>query len=382
MVHFLRVFLAIGLLASSAQAFGSVWGRVENGLRMSAAIAQNELGNNELEVTIENTTSQEILIVLGYMEYGFAETVHVVVKPQSGTEIAAFYLGSGGGLAHGRDLPMVLPLLPKSSYTCRTLLGGWGYRRTALHRVEELLTQESSLQVEFRNSAQQRVHYGILAAECYGSRPFWSGTLISNTLKLPLASPPKVTQAFARGRIVNDLCMSVTLVRNETRQHELDVSIRNTGLREYTLPIGELGSGHPAAIRFFIQMPNEASSSEVQWNVGGKGKQIQNVPLVLPMLPMSMYRFRAPLKSLRLPAYDRLSLEELLQQPSSLHAELSSSHKTHQSLDPMCYPVCLPPPPPPGHSAQHAPTGYQICWTGKLVSNKLSFSLPGVSPKH
>jgi hypothetical protein len=342
-----------------------------SGLRMSATIARNDFGFNELEVTIENATSREILIVLGRLPFRFADAIHVLVKPPNGPEVAAFYLDSGDGVAPGRTFPMVIPLLPKSQYSVGTLLAAWGYYGPSVRRVENLIAQESSLRVEFRNSDDERIKYGIGAVDCSGSRPFWNGMLSSNVLKFPLAAPPKSTSTAARGPVVRDLCLSATLVWDKTNLAELDISVHNTGLREYILAIGKWRFKYPTAIRLYIQAPNKASASEVRWSVGRIGAQVPSAPLILPLLPRSAYRVRTPLNSLRTDTRDGQLREEPLLQVSLLHAELLSQQKAYENLNANCYPVWAPPPPSSRRTA-----GCTMCWTGKLISNKLYLPFP------
>jgi hypothetical protein len=360
--------MTLGLVLSSMQAYGRVWGPTENGLRMSTTIVRDDSGFDKLEVTIANTTSKEILIVLGRLQVRFAENIHVIVKPPNSPEVAAFYLNQyGGGVARGRELPMVMPMLPKSEYSVRTLLDGWGYNGPSIRRVADLLIQKSSLRVEFRNTDDERTKNGIGTAVCYGSRPFWNGTLISNVIEFPLATPPKSTNNTPRERIVRDLYISAAFLPNDGNQLELNIFIHNTGLREYILAIGRWGFLYPTAIRLYIQTPKQASASEVQWPAGGMGTKIRDIPLILPILPSSTYRVRTPIKNLRLCTDEGVPFP----QKSLLHAELSIPQKTYIGLDVDCYPGGVPPPP----SSRRA-TGCEVCWTGRLVSNRLHLPLP------
>jgi hypothetical protein len=369
--HLGKMLWAIALLTSLVQTSGATeWGPSVNGLRMAAAIVRNDFGNYELEATIENTTSKEILIVLGHVAFRFAEVVHVIVKSPHGSETAAFYLDSGGGLAR-RLMPMVLPLLPKSSYSIRTLLAGWGYYSPTLLRLEELLSQKSSLRMELINTGEERVRFGV-SVDCYGSRPFWNGRLVSNILHFPLTNFPKPTRIVTKGSTVNDLCMSVAIASDVTGNPELDICIQNTGLREYMLPFGRFGFGYPAAVRFYVRTPNEASKAAVRLRADGAGAKIPNIALAVPMLPRSDYRMRVPLKTLRLPAPDPRSLPELLQ-PLSLHLEFSVSPDELNRLRADCYSLPPPPPWPQGRERRQAPAGYSPAWQGTLVSNVLTF---------
>ncbi len=81
---------------------------------------------------------------------------------------------------------MIVPLLPKSTYSARTLLGGWAYEAPDLQRVESLLSQPASLQLLFEvgmDPAKPAVKTDC-SLDCFGAQIFWRGRLTSNVLRL------------------------------------------------------------------------------------------------------------------------------------------------------------------------------------------------------
>jgi hypothetical protein len=211
----------------------------------------------------------------------------------------------------------------------------------ASQRVEELLSQPSSLRLELHNSIEERVRYGVRVG-CYGARQFWNGTLVSNTLQFPPTTSPGPARIPANGRTVNDLRMSVTVVRNEVGHPELDVCIQNTGLREYILPFGQSGFGYPSAVRMYVRKPNEASASMFRWGAGRAATQIESIPMVVPVLPRSDYRVRTPPDKWRMPAPDGRSLQELIRQRLFLYLEFRvRSDEPHRYLNVDCFPVSI-----------------------------------------
>jgi hypothetical protein len=162
---------------------------------MSVRIAPNEFGNQELVMTIENNGLEEICVPFPILRFGEENAAQVVLTMADGTERTGFYIGARRGLNNDPGLSVSIPMQPKSSYTARTLLAGWGYYAPDLHRVEELLRRPGTLKLKVQ------IGRGQLPQEknCYGvPRPpdgwppgtFWHGTLFSNTLRFPLARMP------------------------------------------------------------------------------------------------------------------------------------------------------------------------------------------------
>jgi hypothetical protein len=103
---------------------------------MSAGIVKNEFGNHELQWTIENTSQvDEKFHVLGRAGHRHAELVEVLVTEADGSRHAGIFYGQRSGTALSRELPLIVPILPKSRYSARTLLAGWAYTAPDLRRI-------------------------------------------------------------------------------------------------------------------------------------------------------------------------------------------------------------------------------------------------------
>ncbi len=180
------ICISMGMLLAvpSAVALEREWGATVNGLRMSVGIVRNVHDGIprywELEWVIENTTPQEwFYLPLGTVGVG-AESVRLIVSLPDGTERTATYPGS---VVAGQLDPMIVPLLPESSYSSRTPISRWLYYAPDLHRLDELLSQSAALRTELNIDKYVR---GFYLGNCYHARIFWTGTLVSNTLRLPL----------------------------------------------------------------------------------------------------------------------------------------------------------------------------------------------------
>jgi hypothetical protein len=89
------------------------WGKPVNGIRMALAYLPAE---GLLEIAIENTTTRERLLPLGYL--GGEERLKLIVGGTGGTREIAIFTG-GSGPAPGRAYPFAVPLLPGSRYVVR-----------------------------------------------------------------------------------------------------------------------------------------------------------------------------------------------------------------------------------------------------------------------
>jgi hypothetical protein len=356
-LHLLVFFVFSALSLRAAE-----WGPTSNGLRMSASIVRNEFENNELEVMIENTTSEETLVVLGRADVPF-DAVHVIVGPPNSPETPAFYIG-GRGIAPGRFMPMVVPLLAKSRYKFRTLLGAWGFFAPSIQRVEELLTKPASLRVELRNPIRERIDNAALA-DCYASRRFWNGTLNSQKLRFPVITPERSMRTCA-GRMTNSLCMSITIISGKKTPQQLELVLRNNTSTDRMLPLGRSGQGFSSSVHLYVQAASKTTSIPLRLTTRDAVTHLQQT--WLPLLAKSEYKIRVLLTGLSvLPSYQK-ALQDTANQPFSLHVEISV-HRDDSAINANCYPVCLEPPPPPGHIRRQALD--QLCWTGKLVSNMI-----------
>ncbi len=169
------------------------WGSMVNSLRMSVSISVNEVGNKELVMTVENSGMEEICVQLPLLRFGEEQGPVVVLGMLDGTKKVAFY---EGGLHATESLSSFgirsIPMQPKSSFSVRTLLAGWACYAPELRRLEELLKQPLTLRLRIQIRRGQFLEVN----DCYGRpRPpngwptgtFWHGTLLSNTLRFPLA---------------------------------------------------------------------------------------------------------------------------------------------------------------------------------------------------
>jgi hypothetical protein len=159
------------------------WGPIVDGLRMSLSISPNEFGNKELVITIENTNPKDVYVLLGTMESPIPQKVGVIVTLPDGSKKYTFYLNSGGGISPGRqNVPRVIPMFSRSSFSMRTLLGGWAFKAPELRRVETLLSQtSSSIHAELVTEA-----VGTQSGDCFPMQIHWRGKLVSNTLRGPI----------------------------------------------------------------------------------------------------------------------------------------------------------------------------------------------------
>lgn len=191
--YLICILLEMLLTSSALTGEAAEWGPTVDGLRMSAAIVKNAVGYYELEWTIENTSLvDEKLLVLGKMGYRNAELITVIVTEPDGSRHAASNFGPRSGTAPSRELPMIVPLLPKSSYSIRTLLGGWAYYAPSLRRVESLLSQPATLQLQLQVGMDSKPSVKTdCSLDCFGLQIFWRGKLVSNLLRFPVVKTPE-----------------------------------------------------------------------------------------------------------------------------------------------------------------------------------------------
>jgi hypothetical protein len=113
--YLINILLGTLLTSSAVAAEAGEWGPTVDGLRMSAAIVKNEFGNSELEWTIENTSQvDETFLVLGKMGYRNAELITVILTEPDGSRHSASNFGQRSGMAQGRELPIIVPLLQRA----------------------------------------------------------------------------------------------------------------------------------------------------------------------------------------------------------------------------------------------------------------------------
>jgi hypothetical protein len=232
-----------------------------------------------------------------------------------------------------------------------------------MQRVEELLAKPASLRVELHNSVRERVEYGVLV-DCYPSRRFWNGTLVSNKIRFP-AKPPERLSRKCVGQAMNGLCASVAVSANAAGGKQLDLIVQNDGATDRMLPLSQSGQGFAAAVWLEVQRARKTSSIAVPLTIHNPTRHVRNT--WLPMLSKTRYTISVPFQSLRLSSSDEFSLRFEI----SVRRDNSSKG---DSAD--CFPGCLAPPPRAGAGERDTPDRGQLCWTGKLVSNMTKSLLP------
>jgi hypothetical protein len=165
----LLFFLA--MVANAAE-----WGTPVNGLRLSLAA---DSAGQKLTLTFENTQDRhEMFLWLGTVGVGEAGRVKVALTAPDGKRQYLLYTG-GNGVAPGRLIPMIVPLLPGSTYSIRTSLSRWYHGD---HKpLDPALLRQSALQAEISIPVEADFQF----VDCFGLRIFWSGTARSNALRIP-----------------------------------------------------------------------------------------------------------------------------------------------------------------------------------------------------
>ena len=109
---------------------------------------------------------------------GRADFVHLDLIASDGSRRAVQFTG-GSGIAPGRLLPYIVPMMPGSVYTVRTPLLWWR-QGGDLRRIEADLKNGAGLQARIvvpGNFEWQHVN-------CYGLRMFWSGRAVSSVFRV------------------------------------------------------------------------------------------------------------------------------------------------------------------------------------------------------
>ncbi len=171
MVHRLLLLLLVAAVAQAAD-----WGATINGLRLS--LSTDATGQN-ITFTFENTEDRrEMFLWLGTVGVGEAEKLHLNMISAAGKRERLMYTG-GNGVAPGRLIPMIVPLLPGSTYSIKTSLSRW-YRPNHVP-LDRAVLRESTLEAEF--AMPQDVDFRFV--DCFGLRIFWHGNVRSNSLRIP-----------------------------------------------------------------------------------------------------------------------------------------------------------------------------------------------------
>ena len=164
----LAILFAFVSLCSAAE-----WGQPVNGLRLSLAKE-----GETLILTFENVQDREMYLPLGgAVGVGEADRVTLSLRLPEGASRPLQYTG-GSGVAPGRILPFIVPMLPGSIYTVRTQLRNWRVG-PELNRIEADLAKGASLQAGLTAAPDLGMRY----VECYGLQIFWSGSVVSNLVR-------------------------------------------------------------------------------------------------------------------------------------------------------------------------------------------------------
>ena len=149
------------------------WGPAVNGLRMSLAIEEKTV-----VMTFENMREdREMYLPLGrIVGIRHPEFAHLGLTLKDGTHRQLQHVG-GEGVAPGRLLPYIVPMMPGSVYTVRTLLQDWRVGSN-LDRIEKDLSRGATLQASV--VASESLHWEYV--NCYGLQIFWSGRAVSNII--------------------------------------------------------------------------------------------------------------------------------------------------------------------------------------------------------
>ena len=109
--------------------------------------------------------------------FGRAEFVHLYLILPDGTRRQLQYVG-GIGVAPGRLLPFIVPMMAGSVYSIKTPLRNWRLGSN-LDPVEAELSRRASLQAEIVAGESLQRDY----ANCYDLQIFWSGSAHSNIVR-------------------------------------------------------------------------------------------------------------------------------------------------------------------------------------------------------
>ncbi len=149
------------------------WGSPVHGLRVSLGV---EAGT--VVVAFENVQeNREMFLPLGVVGFGHAEFVHLYLILPDGTRRQLRYVG-GSGVAPGRLLPFIVPMMAGSVYSMKTPLRSWRLGSN-FDPVEEELSRGASLQAEIVAGESLQRDY----VNCYGLNIFWSGSAVSNIVR-------------------------------------------------------------------------------------------------------------------------------------------------------------------------------------------------------
>jgi hypothetical protein len=107
---------------------------------------------------------------------GRAEFTHVYLTLPDSTRHQLHYTG-GSGVAPGRLLPFIVPMMAGSLYSIRTPLRYWRLGAN-LDPVKPKLSPGAFLQADIVAGDSRQWEY----VNCYGLQIFWSGRAVSNVV--------------------------------------------------------------------------------------------------------------------------------------------------------------------------------------------------------
>ncbi len=119
-----------------------------------------------------------MLLPLGAtLGFGNADFVYLHLIAADGTRRRLLYTG-GSGIAPGRLVPYIVPMMPGSTYSLSTPLRNW-HVESEFKRIQKMLPPGQVIQASIsaaENLDRQYIH-------CYGLQMFWKGQAFSNVVR-------------------------------------------------------------------------------------------------------------------------------------------------------------------------------------------------------
>jgi hypothetical protein len=171
--------LLLSVLIVAMYAYSADWGAPVDGLRASLNIETSNKGERLVLVTFQNVQKgPQIFLRLGIVGVREADLTHLNLIESDGKRQPLMFV-CGAGLAPGRILGMIVPLLPGSTYSIPNPLRCWVKRNYTPLKPE--LLHGASLQAELKVDATEYGRYH----PCYPKQRMWAGQLFSNTVQSP-----------------------------------------------------------------------------------------------------------------------------------------------------------------------------------------------------
>jgi hypothetical protein len=167
--------LVPALILAQLLASAEDWGAPMNGLRVSLSV-----DDKNVVVTFKNVhENREIFLPLGEtVGVGRANLInlHQILADADRRQLQ--YIG-GSGVATGRILPYIVPMMAGSTYSVQTPLASWRVGNP-MRRIDEELSRGATLQASIAVAESAQWRY----VDCYGLRMFWSGRALSNVFRV------------------------------------------------------------------------------------------------------------------------------------------------------------------------------------------------------